>query len=516
MGLEIVRRIRGNINSSIDVTALEDAVIAHPYVQRLRRIKQLAFLHYVFPGATHSRFEHSLGVMQLAGLAWDKLKTNQERLSTSLRRFPEFARLEKTGATGKRRHGLLAPTFPLLQQVFGSDYNLQLIRLAGLMHDLGHPPFSHSGELFLPSWSDVLEANQDAADYIIDYLKQNIERVKSSGRDPREVRVRHEVYSLLLADRVLRDVQESHPDLSPQIDPRDLASVIIPEIKPHVNSPILVYGVNRLLNELISGELDIDRMDYLQRDSHECGVVYGIFDHSRIMDSLLVYFDEADSGLHVAINFSGLAAFEDYLRARFSMYLQVYFHKTAVAAEAMMQHLGRKLGNFRYQAARENYAELDEISIGPVLREAGKKKLGDGIEFAEYNRVVRDLLMDRRLWKRVFEEAGRGDSKVSDARVNKARKIIEGMGADYELISTANSLTRFHPRKEDEDSRNYLRLVKKGPRQFPTVTPIEDHLSVVHENERSYIHRLYVANQKDFDGKLIGDAVKQKIFEQLK
>jgi len=77
MGLEIVRRIRGNINSSIDVTALEDAVIAHPYVQRLRRIKQLAFLHYVFPGATHSRFEHSLGVMQLAGLAWDKLKTNQ-------------------------------------------------------------------------------------------------------------------------------------------------------------------------------------------------------------------------------------------------------------------------------------------------------------------------------------------------------------------------------------------------------------------------------------------------------
>ncbi|MDQ3235558.1 MAG: hypothetical protein M3Q07_27420, partial [Pseudobdellovibrionaceae bacterium] len=63
MSLNLVRRIRDNLHGSIDITELEDAVIAHPFFQRLRRVKQLAFLHYVFPGATHSRFEHSLGVL---------------------------------------------------------------------------------------------------------------------------------------------------------------------------------------------------------------------------------------------------------------------------------------------------------------------------------------------------------------------------------------------------------------------------------------------------------------------
>src|SRR5690606_17629086 len=107
-------------------------------------------------------------------------------------------------------------------------------------------------------------------------------------------------------------------------------------ILPEPDSELVTRHAYELCHELISGELDLDRMDYLLRDSRECGVVYGIFDAGRILDSLCVYFDPRDEKLHVAISLSGLAAFEDYLRARHSMYLQLYFHKSSVAAEAMM------------------------------------------------------------------------------------------------------------------------------------------------------------------------------------
>ena len=80
MTLLVKRRIRDNLHGSIDLNPLEDKIISHPYFQRLRRVKQTAFLSFAFPGATHTRFEHSLGSMYLAGQAWRKILSNQERL----------------------------------------------------------------------------------------------------------------------------------------------------------------------------------------------------------------------------------------------------------------------------------------------------------------------------------------------------------------------------------------------------------------------------------------------------
>ncbi len=79
-----------------------------------------------------------------------------------------------------------------------------------------------------------------------------------------------------------------------EVDPQDVISVICPEIAPSETSPLKSLGIYRLLNELISGEIDIDRMDYLLRDSRECGVVYGVFDAGRILDGLSAYLDPED------------------------------------------------------------------------------------------------------------------------------------------------------------------------------------------------------------------------------
>jgi HD superfamily phosphohydrolase len=486
MSLNLVRRIRDNLHGSIDITELEDAVIAHPFFQRLRRVKQLAFLHYVFPGATHSRFEHSLGVLHLGSLAWEKLKTNQARLRNSLARYQDFAGSEPRG---EGSHGRLAPTFGLMDAVFSSDYVLQCFRLAALLHDVGHPPFSHSGEHFMPTWTEVLQGNPDLPDYLQKYLRDRISELQAKGQDPAKARVRHEIYSILLIERMFRDIYRGTVNNLPKFDVRDVIAIINPAIPPSDNSPLLKVGAYPLVRELISGELDIDRMDYLLRDSRECGVVYGVFDVDRILDSLCVYYDDNDQQLHVAIMLSGLAAFEDYLRARYSMYLQLYFHKSSVAAEAMMRHLTDILQGWRLPARVESYAAIDEYNIGQALYEAARvlrsPEERDGVIV-----LVADLLYNRRLWKRVYEISGPTQS-LSMQTVEEVQKILTRHGIRHQLVSSGNSLTRFQPRGADSRSRNYLRLIRKDERQLPRIAPIEDHSSLIASNDSVAIHRIY-------------------------
>ena len=137
MGLEIQRRIRDNLYGSIDVSILEGEVIAHPIFQRLRRIKQTAFLNLVFPGASHSRLEHSLGVMHLAGIAWSKLQDNQTRMRDYCKRYRKFDERERSRKSGETVQGLLFPTFAEIEKIFSSPYVLQALRLSALLHDLG-------------------------------------------------------------------------------------------------------------------------------------------------------------------------------------------------------------------------------------------------------------------------------------------------------------------------------------------------------------------------------------------
>jgi uncharacterized protein len=516
MSLPIVRRVRDNLHGTVDISQLEDAVLAHPYVQRLRRIKQLAFLNYVFPTASHSRFEHSLGVMHLAGKAWYRLWSNQQRLGDSLSRFPNFAEMERQDPSSANL-GLLGPTFTIAKELLNSEYHIQLIRLAGMLHDLGHPAFSHSGERFMPSWQEVLDANRDQLpDYLIEYMQNKIKNLLAKGKDPAKEKVRHEIFSILMIEKLLRDVYDEHPDLDIQVEPRDLIAVIIPEIEPAPHSKLNKYGIHRLIHELISGELDIDRMDYLTRDSRQCGVVYGIFDISRIWDSLQTYHDPRDNRLHVAISFSGLAAFEDYLRARHSMYLQVYFHKTAVAAEAMMQSLSARLGDWNFPARIEGYAELDETNIGFALLEAAREMISKPADYQRFSVMVRDLLYNRRLWKRVYEVTGKSRDKEYLKELHVAEDVLKKSGVMFEAISSGTSLTRFRAAESDSQlSSNYLRIIKKGARQYPVVVPIEQHLSVIDENEFVSIHRLYVPEKGESKGENLAEKMKLKIFEEL-
>ena len=219
-------------------------------MQRLRRIKQLGGTYQVFQSAEHSRFVHSLGVYQV------------------VRRMLETECLTNTL----------------------SDYDKLCVMCAGLLHDIGHGPFSHSFE-------GVFEENHE------------------------DMTVR-----MILEESEVHDILVS---LYKQL-PQDVASII-----QHTHP-------NRILIQMVSSQLDADRMDYLLRDSYMSGTTYGHFDMSRILRTMRIRDGK------IVYKESGVQAIENYILARYHMYWQVYYHPTARSYEHLLQSVFQRVKDLYY------------------------------------------------------------------------------------------------------------------------------------------------------------------------
>lgn len=460
--LDVHAKIRDNLHGSIVVSPLENLVISHAAVQRLRRIRQTSFLYLAFPGATHSRFEHSLGVLHLATTTWRKLYDNQKQLAMTLQALPDYHELEKN------RSCRLLPPLATLDVVFNSAYIAQTLRLAAFLHDVGHPPFSHSGERLLPAVDDIIVQNPDLPSYLQEFLQRRLVA---------QMPVDHEVFTVLLVDKILREVYAEYPQAQPRVHPQDVMAMICADIPPHTGSEIERYGIDVLGRELLSSDLDIDRMDYLLRDSRECGVSYGVFDFARILDSLALYHDDADGKMHLCLKYSGLAACEDYLQARILMHTQIYFHKSPVAAEAMLQNLVRKI-KYVLPARLDRFIRVDEYNI---LSELEK------VSGPEAMVVFDDLFYKRNLWKRIFEVT----SADSDRHhlIDSVRAIVSETQEEFEYMSYLRNIIRL-PAEGD----SALKIIKKNRRQIPQLEPIEQHSRFYQHQQTIELHRFYVTN----------------------
>ena len=270
--------IRCPIHGFIQLSKWERDIVNQPGFQRLRRIRQLAWTDYVYPGAMHTRFEHSLGVMHVASLLFDAIHRNSSEVLIADYQFSneDFRRSE------------------------------QLVRLAALLHDTGHGPFSHAAEDLFPF------------------------KEPRPGQKPK--RYRHEEYSAAIIQGPLADVIENHPGNLWKISAEEVASLI--EGSPKSKGSLF-------WKDIIAGQLDADRMDYLNRDSHHLGVQYGKFDLARVVNSMVAVppFEE-NRGARIGIDEGGWRAAESLVLARYAMFTQVYFHKTRIAYDI---HFGEAL-----------------------------------------------------------------------------------------------------------------------------------------------------------------------------
>ena len=310
--------IRDPIHRTIVITELERLVLDHPWVQRLRHIRQLGFVSMVYPGAVHDRFQHSLGVMHLAGERFTHLRGT---------RSPALADF----AAGDL------------------DYAYQVVRFAGMLHDAGHAPFSHTAEHYLPPVEQVLLP----ADWYRDGLR------------PHARQARHEDLSLalicgLVAEGVLAE------ELA-----RDVCAVLSLSVRRGKRLAGLGSLVG-ILRALVSGEIDADRCDYLLRDAHFSGVSYGIYDLPRLIacETVLSGPDGPELGLDV----HGVHVLEGLLLARYHMFLQVYFHKTPPAFEYYLERAIAE-GEVAFSLARglADLVELRDDSVISRLYEARAK-----------------------------------------------------------------------------------------------------------------------------------------------
>ena len=315
--------IRDPIHDFVRLDSDERRVLNSRPVQRLRHIHQLAMSYLVYPGATHKRFEHSLGAMELAGRVFDVVTADHNVHSSVREVVPEIAR-------GDSLH-----------------YWRKVLRMAALCHDIGHLPFSHAAER---------ELLPDGWDH---------ERISAE---------------LIQGDELCEIWQSMRPPLNPD----DVAKI---SVGPEKMRSVSFTNWEAPLSEIISGDaFGVDRMDYLLRDSHHAGVAYGKFDHHRLVDTMRILPDANEEAEEptLGVEVGGIHSSEALLLARYFMFVQVYHHRVRVAYDFhLKQFLQAWLSDGRFSTDADAHRKLTDNEVLAELARASRDPLSPGREAAD-------------------------------------------------------------------------------------------------------------------------------------
>ncbi|HWP96135.1 MAG TPA: HD domain-containing protein [Syntrophomonadaceae bacterium] len=373
--------IRDPIHIFIRLTTDERHVVDSIPFQRLRNIHQLAMSYLVYPGATHKRFEHSLGVMELASRVFDVV-TTQDNIHTKVRELiPEIS------VEGKL------------------IYWRNVLRMAALCHDLGHLPFSHAAEKLL------LPDGWDHERLTVEFINcEEMKKVWDSMTPP------------LRVDDIVKLA----------VGPKKLKSVTFTDWEA-------------ILAEIITGDaFGVDRIDYLLRDSHHAGVAYGKFDHFRLIDTLRILpkSSEVDESIEPALGIQegGLHSAEALLLARYFMYTQVYFHPVRRIYDIHLCDF--LLGFLKDGKFPTDIYELQKLSDTDVLSEIWKANLDEGHPLNDIaNRIVMRAHF-RRLYEKNPEDLSH-NPHIGKVVFNEAQKAFGSENVRSDSYSQSGDISDF-------------------------------------------------------------------------
>ena len=323
--------IRDPIHGHMKLEPFDFFVLNLPPMQRLRAISQLSFVDRIYPGANHTRFEHSLGVGTLA-----------HRLLLSLQQRKRIRNATK-----------------ISRNVIYST------KLAGYVHDIGHLPFSHALERLF----DELLAD--------DYSKTGMKR---GDHKPHELLGYLIIKSKYFLDVIRRLNKECHLN----IDPEFVASLATGS----QNVPF----ESTFLREMIHGDFDCDRMDYLLRDAYYCGVPHGAVDLERLIETLIIV--PRRTGLHLGVEEAGVTAVEAMYFSRSTMYASVYLHHASRIIEGMILRAvsdSCKDGRFRLPALVGH----NDSSLLSLMQSMGTKLTKSCVDNLAYRKFPKRLFVKR-------------------------------------------------------------------------------------------------------------------------
>lgn len=276
--------IRDEIHGDITLEGVARAAVDHPVFQRLRYIKQLGLAEYVFPCATHTRFQHCLGAAFLARQYFESLVEtlpDWDFASAGAVEGTEF-RVEETRACARE----------VAEHLPSREFWADVATLSGMLHDVGHGPWSHTFE-----YLDLPQNFDDPIALLSGHLKKYFLKRKADKK-----RIWHEDVSVLYLVRILRDLHESGDipnaleyalPVSLLVNKRMLSGDLRLDAEKQLEEELFQKGIRggmrmlRLLSPLVSGPFDVDRADYIQRDGRNCGVSLGGIEWRRIVRKVM-------------------------------------------------------------------------------------------------------------------------------------------------------------------------------------------------------------------------------------
>jgi HD superfamily phosphohydrolase len=408
--------IKDPVHGTLEFTPPEVAVVDSAAFQRLRQIKQLGFGEYSFPGAVHNRYIHSLGAAHLAGEAFDQI----------FRGFP----FKDSRVKWRLR---------------------QTLRLAALLHDIGHGPLSHTTEEVMPSLADL--------------------HVPAYGeRGPRKAN--HEDYTIkFVTDSPLSEIlRRSFTDISPL----HIAALIDKSLET-TDDFFMDNGLDLriILSQLVSSEMDCDRMDYLVRDSYFCGTNYGKFELNWLIGNITSYV--ADGRVHLALNRRALYTFDDFLISRHHMYLMVYFHhKSVIYDEMLLRYLSAPDCAFHLPSDIDEYLLYTDHRLSQHL--------------SSVHNVWAQRIASHRPFRNLFEIHTTGESN----RPTELQRRLEENGIEVIHVSSEARLSKYHSFSDGDTSRRIFVVDQydRGSKPFP----LEQGTEIFERYEKARrIERIYVS-----------------------